>query len=313
MPTIRDMFGPSTDDDSFNLDDFMAAADAAADESRTSQGSLEAPTTAPDLSTDADATGEGKPGDREEAVPQTPAAGPPSDPFQSLPPERREALLRLDEAMATDPVVRDQVFSALKPPPPRPAPTLPEHVDPESVEGLLWQQNQEILARFDRQDAEQRQAVAAQAQADRMMAAAGTAGRNFQARYPDLTEQEVVAIATRAGQTGVAPALAARPGYDPVESYEQALEATLWSDPTLRQRVAGVPSSNAAPPAPAVGPTPAGEQKKRVLHALSGAAVPIAGPPPEKAVLETRLDGSLTPGSKSTLVNQLAAQLRNDK
>ena len=44
--------------------------------------------------------------------------------------------------MATDAGVREKVFDALKPPPPRPVPTLPEHVDPEGIEGQLWQQDQ---------------------------------------------------------------------------------------------------------------------------------------------------------------------------
>jgi hypothetical protein len=326
VPSIKDLFGPDTGDD-FDLDDFMAAADAAATESVTSQGSLEAPiepetepppaaspeaTTVPSPSSEAEATGEGEPGAGEASVPiAAPVAGPPSDPFQSLPADRRATLLALDQFMAETPGAVEKVFEAIKPPPPRPVPTLPEHVDPDSVEAQIWSQNQEILGRLDRQDAERQQATAREAQSQKFLAAAATAGNNFSARYPDLTEQEVVALARRAGDSGLAPALANRPGVDLTASYEEALEHMLWTDPTLRQRVAGVPSSNAAPPAPATGPTPAGERNKRVLHALSGAAVPIAGPPPAKAELETRLDGTLTPGSKGRLVDQLAADLRN--
>lgn len=217
-------------------------------------------------------------------------------------------MLALDEAMSTDPTIRERVFEAIRPSVLKPPPSLPEHVDPESVEARLWAQNQEILARLDRQEAQRSADQAAQTQQQRLVQAASAAGANFEARYPQLSSEELTALGTRAFQSGLPQVLVARPGADLVASYEEALEHTLWTDPNLRARVVNV--APPAPPVPPIGPTAAGEERKRTLTALSGAATPIAGPPPARQALETRADGSLTSGSKDLLVNQLAQSLR---
>lgn len=323
MPSISQLFGPDqADDPNFDLDDFLGEAERAAEGSPEHQyamgGSPEpvvpgVPPVAPAAASEVQAGGgEGGDGAGEATVPAPPVAAPPLapvDPLLALPPERRAALLALDEAITTDPSIRDRVFEAIRPSVPKPPPSLPEHVDPESVEARLWAQNQEILARLDRQDTDRQAERAAQTQQQRLVQAASAAGANFESRYPQLTSDELSSLGTRAFQSGLPQVLVARPGADLVASYEEALEHTLWTDPTLRARVVGAAAPPAAP-VPPVGPTVQGEQNKRVLHALSGAATPIAGPPPASAKLETRADGTLTSGSKDLLVNQLAASLR---
>jgi hypothetical protein len=323
MPSIRSLFLPEgAEDPDFNLDDFLREADNAAAASPTHQYALgglpeepeatpPAEPSPPAATPSSEAGGEdGGLGTGEPVVPpvaEPPVVAPPADPLLNLPPERRQALLSLDQIMASTPGAVDKVFEALKPEPPRPVPTLPEHVDPDSFEATLWRQNQEILTRFDRQEAAAREAEARQSEQQRLTAAAGRAGVNFQARYPQLSEAELTGLGQRAYQSGLAPALAARPGIDPTVSYEEALEATLWTDPTLRAKVGSAP---AVPVAPVTGPTPEREAAKRTLHALSSGAVPVAGPPPAKVELETRADGRFTPDSRGRLVDQLAGQLR---
>lgn len=318
MPSIRSMMlGPEAEDPNFNLDDFLREAAAAADASPASQYSemgvapvveeereTPATETAP-VSTEAE-TGEETEVGTDEGPSPSPVAAPVLDPLAELPADRRNALLLIDRALS-DPEVQGRVMEAIKPPPPAPRPTLPDHVDPESVEGMLWQQNQAIMDRLDQEREERRQAQIAQTESQRLGQAAAAAGQNFGQRY-NLEPDEVLTLAQRAGSSGLPQALVAS-GKDPQAAYEQALEVSLFQDPVLRARVVGDPSSVA--PTPVLGPTPAGEEKKRVLHALSGAATPVAGPPPRREALETRADGRLTPSSRSTLVQELATTLKS--
>lgn len=330
MPSIADLFGPSGDDPNFNLDDFLSEADAAAAASPERQYAMggmpteptetepvpPAPAPVSQAGDEDGGTGTGDDG----GVTAPPAAEPPApyvapDPFMAIPAERRASLLALDQIMLSTPGAVDRVFDVLKPTPevPRPAPTLPEGIDPEDPVAAIWHQNQTILDRFDRMDREQQEAVRAEAQAQRQNMAATAAVTNFRSRYPDLSPSDVAALSQSLGASGIPQALVARPGVDPQASYEEALEIGLWRDPDLRARVTGAPSVSAPPAPPVTGPTPEREANKRTLHALSSGAAPVSGPPPEqrRGESETRLDGTLTPRSKSLLVDELASQLRS--
>lgn len=326
MPTIRDMFLPeAADDPDFNLDDFLREADTAAAASPARQYAEMGATpgeTSPDpqattatVSTEAEpeVTGEGDATGGETVPTAPPVAEPiaPTDPLLALPADRRAALLALDEVITADPDTRERVFQAIRAPEPQARPSLPEHVDPESFEAQLWQGQREILDRLDQDKAERVQQVRQTEQSNRLISAAQAAGQTIGQRY-NLSPEEVTALATTVGPqgSGLAGTLVSRPGRDPQQSFEEALDIAFWQDPELRSRVAGTVTPPAAPPAPVVGPTPEREERKRVLHALSGAASPVAGPPPERVPLETRMDGRLTPASRNSLVDSLAATLR---
>lgn len=333
MPSIKDLFGPVTDDEGWNLDDFMNEANAAADESAERQhlmggnaepvpGSEPAPIPPPEPASGVAGEGVGTPGAGDGTVPPEPAAGvpaepiapppPPADPLLALPEARRRELYALDAVMNADPTVRERIAEVIRPAAPEapPAPQLPAHIDPESVEAQLWTQNQEILSRLDRQDADRQRQQMEQAEHQRHVAAAQHAGAAFRARYPGLTDTDMQLLAPRVANGGLPQALAAQPGTDLISAYDRALEYEALRDPEIRARVGGVASSTPAPLTPP-GPTPQGEANKRKLHSISGAGSPVAGPPPQKTALETRADGSLTPQSKSLLVEETAARLRN--
>lgn len=327
MPSIRSMFLPEgvQDDENFNVEDFLREADAAVAGSATRQYAMGgnpqepeadlAPAPAPDPDPVSGDAGDGELGAGDDEPTASPVAeppqfAPPPDPLASLPPERRASLLALDQIMSTTPGAVDRVYAALKPEPPRPIPTIPDHVDPDSIEAQLWQQNQEILRRMD-DERDQRQAAAQQAtQQTRLQSAATQAVANFRSRYPDLNADDITAMSTHASQAGLADAFVSRPGIDPVAGFEEALEHVLWTNPSLRARVSGM-APPPAPTPPVTGPPPQNQENKRILHALSTGAVPVAGPPPLRAALETRSDGRFTPESRGTLVDQLAADLRN--
>jgi|SRR5580704_7566 hypothetical protein len=317
MPSIRSMFlPPEADNPDFNLDDFLREADEAATGSPARQyalggnppaaeGDLLPPTADPVPSGEA-GDGDLDAGDEPVSAPvvEPPQFAPPSDPLLNLPPERRASLLALDQIMSTTPGAVDRVYEALrKPEPPRPEPKIPEHVDPESMEAQLWQQNQEILRRMDEQERTQRETQQQTAEQTRLQTAAGQAVANFRTRHPDLGDDDLTTMAGYASQAGFADAFVRRPGVDPVAGYEEALEYTLWKNSSRAYQPAPTP--------PVTGPPPQNQENKRVLHALSTGAVPVAGPPPARAPLETRGDGRFTPESRGLLVDQLAADLRN--
>jgi hypothetical protein len=251
-------------------------------------------------------------------VETAPASPPPVaiDPLSELPPERRAALLAIDQSL-TDPVKRDAVLRALaghpaETPQTVAAPQLPDHVDPESFEAQLWRQQQETNRQIAEIAAVTRQQ---QEQSARQIAvvAAQTAGEIFEARYAGkLTKEEVAAIAHHAGSTGIAGALAAAPEFQGKlqAAYDAALEHVLWSTEAYRDKVIGVAAS--AAPIPPVA-TVESQDRKRKLTALSSAASPISGGPAPRSSLESRPDGRLTDKSRQQVVKEAATAIARSR
>jgi hypothetical protein len=233
------------------------------------------------------------------------------DPLAELPADRRAQLLALDEYMREHPEAITRITEApAAPPAPEPI-TLPEHIDPGSVEATLWLQQAEQSRKLDEIAAEQRRTQEALA-TDRLRAttqeAAISAGNAFKARYEGkLTDADVLAIAQVAGSPGGLAgrlAAAAKSPEDITAAYDQALELTMWSRPEFRSKVDAVPT-----PTQAQIDAEAAPARKRKLTALSGAATP-SGAPPTRSPLQSREDGRLTGQSRMDLVRQLASQLR---
>jgi len=244
--------------------------------------------------------------DEGEQVPPPAASSPPaaSDPFLELPPERRAALLALDQTLMADEAKRAAVFGIITEQKPAPEQAkLPDHIDPDSFEAKIWQEQQEIkasLGQMSQATREQQEAFVKQ-QAN---TAAMQAGNAFTQKYSGkLTEADVLEIAKYAGQTGLAGAMVSTPEgkRDPVAAYGQALEATLWSNESFRARVMG----DDAPPTP-VGDQPEAKERKRKLSAISSSASPVSGPSPKRNAAETGVDGRLTEKSRQDLVKELA-------
>ena len=178
-----------------------------------------------------------------------------ADPLLELPPERRAALLALDQTIMADEAKRAAVFKILSgdseaPAPPRP--TLPEHIDPESFEAELWRGQQEIRAAQEQMAAQSR-AAQEQSVRERAHAAATEAGNRFAAKYADrLTQDDVVEIARFAGQSGITASFAstAEARANPVVAFEQALESTLWTNEAFRARVLGTSGPSRRPGTP---------------------------------------------------------------
>jgi hypothetical protein len=236
---------------------------------------------------------------------------PTHDPLLDLPPERRAALLALDQTIMADEAKRAAVFGILSgdsdAPKAPPAPTLPEHIDPESFEATLWHETQELRQTV-AQLAAQSRAVQEQTIQQRAVAAADEAGRRFSAKYSEqLSETDVLEIAQYAGQSGVMANFSntKEARENPVVAFEQALEHTLWTNEAFRQRVLGTSGPQAQP-----GDAPEAQARKRKLHAVSGAAGPTAGPTPGRSPLENGADGKLTERSRQDLVKEAANMLR---
>lgn len=260
--------------------------------------------------------GEDAEAEEDEETPPSPETSPPPaaahDPLMDLPPERRAALLALDQTVMADPDKRAKVFGILSgdsdAPSVQAAPSLPEHIDPDSFEASLWRDNQDLKA----QVAQIGQATRVQAEAtaqERARAAASTAAANFGSKYADrLSEADIVEIAQYAGQTGLAGAFmsTAEAKNDPVVGYTQALEHVLWTNEAFRGRVLGTTGGPATPP----GDQPEAQTRKRKLTALSGAASPVSGPAPQRPPLEHGVDGKLSEKSRQTIVKDFATQLR---
>jgi hypothetical protein len=272
------------------------------------------PESGPDLVED---EGETEGDEGEEVDEETPPAPvppvlttPSSDPLLDLPPERRAALLALDETIMADPAKRAAVFGILSgdsEAPPAPKPTLPDHIDPDSFEGTLWREQQETRAMLEQIAAQNRQ-VQEDSIRQRANAAAVDAGNRFAQKYADkLSQDDVIEIAQFAGQSGITASFAntAEARANPTVAFEQALEHTLWTNEAFRARVLGTSGPVASP-----GDAPAAVQRKRKLTALSGAASPVAGPGPRQSPIEHGVDGKLTEKSRQQVVKEAANMLR---
>lgn len=351
MPNIADLFREQPDpnqpgvfaDPEFNLEQFLAEADRAVEGSADRQhadsgvspvepspAAATSPGGVPPAG-DSSSSPQGEDG-TPAGAPVTPPAEPPAavpspaDPWFSIPPDRRQALLDLDRAMLADPTAGARVAQAIPPPPAAP-PALPEGIEEGSPVETLWRQQQEILSELRAQQAD-RHRQQLDAQQRHTFDAATSALGEFRRRYPQLTHEQVGQIGGRAGSNGLAAAMVARPGYEMTQSFVEALEVELFRDPQLRAQALGqqppaTPTSGipAAPtdgtvPPPPPGSAPAGEatsHNKRTLHALSGAASPIAGAPPARTPIENRSDGRLTPDSRTALVTEFAKRLEQDR
>lgn len=228
-----------------------------------------------------------------------------SDPLSELPPERRAAMLAVDQILASDPEKRQAIFGILNgapAPAAAPEPQLPEDVDPNSFEATLWRQQNETQ----RQMAAISQSLRDQAAQTQQQVAANhamTAARQFGAAHPELEEADVYEIARYAGNSGVAGAFVEANRSDPVGQLEQAFESVLYANEGFRSKViAGAPSI-----APA--DMPESVERKKKLTAVSSGASPAANGPARAAQLETRPDGRLTPASRQEAVKQVTAGL----
>jgi hypothetical protein len=280
-------------------------SDAADEEEESEEEGFDAPSPEDEASLEGS---EDEPGDEE--VPASPPAASSPSPFDAIPPERREALLALDQIVSQDPAKRAAVFGALSGDSEAPAqpktPTLPPEIDPDSFEAKLWLDNQELkqqvagIAQFTRQ-----QAAATEAQQNAQRAT--IACQNFATRYADkLTEQDVKEIAQYAGAVGLPAAFmgTAEAKANPIVGYEQALESALWTNELFRSRVLGT----AEPVLP--GNSPEAKQHKRKLHAVGASASPVSGPTPKRSPLQSGPDGKLSETSRQDLVKEFATKLR---
>lgn len=321
MANLRELFGdPGLTEEGgeqeFDLDAFMGEVDRLVADKPTEQdhgGSVgEAEPPPPDLAhgereeesgeeAGAEPSSPAVPVEEAPASPPTPAAPPPPDPFSDLPPERRAALLALDETLRRDPAKAESVLRGLSAEtPPVEPPRLPEDIEPGSFEARQWHDQQELRAQIAELSAATRvqQETFAKQQA---ATAAQQAGRTFAQRYVGkLEEQDVLQIARQAGESGIAGALASQTPDDLAGAYDKALEFVLWGNESYRQKVIG------EAPVVQAGDQPEAKTRKRKLNALSSAASPVSGPVQKRSPLESRDDGRLTPQSKMGLVRELA-------
>ena len=182
---------------------------------------------------------------------------------------------------------------------------MPEEIEPGSVEALLWQQNQDtqkVLAEI-REETKRRDQAFQQAQA---VSAAERAGANFTARYGHvLSREDIGTVASRAGARGLPFAIVQTNGGNLEAAMFEAMELTLRGDDALVGKVLGAPTTPPTPP----GASPPATQRKRTLHALSGAGQPSGGPVP-RPPLSTRGDGKLDEASRQSVLQEAAAALR---
>jgi hypothetical protein len=233
-----------------------------------------------------------------------------ADPFLELPPDRRAAVLAIDQALMSDEGKRAEVFRILSgdsSAPATPKPTLPEHIDPDSFEAQIWRHQQEqdqVL----RDIGERTKAQQAETERVRAVGAAERAGSLFAQRYSGkLTQDDVMEIAKHAGQPGgVAGMFVNTPEgrRDPVAAFDQALEHTLWTVEAFRTRVLDTGADERPP-----GEQPEAVERKRKLTAVGSAASPVSGPAPQRPPLETGADGRLAEKSRQQLVKELATDI----
>lgn len=328
MPTLKDLFGAPDDTDGgeadfdlttmlSNVDDILKSRPSMADVANLAL-TADAEPVVPDSPMAESLSNEARDGETqpEPVIPPAAAVVPePSaplvapDPLLELPPERRAAMLSIDQILTSDPAKRDAILRVLNEVPQPVAqvvePQLPEEIDPSSFEAQLWRQNldtQRAIGEM-RQTLQSNQVSMEQ---QRSQNEAEAAGRAFAAKYVGkLDATDVVEIAKYAGQSGIAGALAASEAFrgNRQAAYEKALEDTLWTNETFRQKVMEAPAVSVP------GPSADAEDRKRKLTAISSGANPVSGAPVQRAALETREDGRLTPQSRNQAVRELAGGL----
>jgi hypothetical protein len=257
--------------------------------------------------------GEQTAGEEEPPGESAPEATPPvnaADPLGLLPPERRAALLAIDEVVQNDPAKRDRVLAALADQPVVPVvPTLPDDIEEGSVAARLWHEQQETraqLAQIASGQRAQHEAFVKQS----AVAAADAAGDEFAARYSQLEPSDVAAIAKTAADSGLVAKLTS--GVNPENlkpAFAQALESALWTNEAYRAKVIG--TTQTPPVAPAA--TSESKARKRKLTAVSSAASPTSAPASKRSPLESRVDGRLTPQSRLSVVREMASKLNRDQ
>ncbi len=321
MPSIREMFtadeAEGVDDRDFDLDKLLAETDRALAESTRLDvpgieveggdlGPVAPEAEDPPIEAEPEESDTSEPDEEPGGETQaTSTGGHTVDPLGLLPPERQAALLALDRVFQEDPAKRDAVYKTLSAVPEPPAEEMPEEIEPGSVAATLWHQNQATQRQINEIAASNRAQQEAFAK-QQAATAAERAGANFEARYEGkLTHDDVLAVARTAGATGMAARFAAGSD-DLANSFEQALEHVLWTTPEFRAKAIG--STQAAPVAPA--DQPESRSRKRKLTAVSSSASPVSGPAPAKTPLESRVDGRLTPGSRLSVVKEMASQLQ---
>lgn len=241
---------------------------------------------------------------------------PPPDLFEGMSDLDKAELLAMRQGLA-DPERRDAIRraylgvetpapAAVAPPPP--APTLPEHIDPDSFEAQLWRDNQAMMTEL-RQLREGVNNQTAQTEAQLAQAAARKVTGEFAQRYGDkLSAEEIQAICSTAGARKLPQAFAAT-GSDMESAMTQSLEFVLRSNDTLLAKVLSVPAAPVVPTPP--GETQASIDRKRTLTALSSAASPT-GDVPRRQPITHREDGKLSESSRQGLLNELMGKLNAD-
>ena len=265
----------------------------------------------PDQSAAADEEGDGEEEEEPEAPESVPAASvPPSDPLAE--PERRAALLALDQTLMSDESKRAEVFRILSGEPrvqAPPPPTLPEHIDPDSFEATIWKEQQATNARI----AEISEHTRLQQEAfekQRANAAAMEAGNRFAQKYAGkLDQNDILEIAKYAGTTGIAGTFTAtKEGREnPTEALERALEHTLWTNESFRAKILGTDGPTTPP-----GEQPAAQERKRKLTAVSSSASPVTGSSSTRSPLENDSNGRLQEKSRMQVVQDLATGLARE-
>lgn len=304
MPSIADLFGVNPNEidpeaaaaeGDFDIDKMLSEADRIMEaHNPTEPGAEPEPEPVVDVPRETPAP---------EPTPQVAAVAP--DPLSELPPERRAAMLSLDQILTTDPAKRDAVLRVLAgepEPTPEPEPQLPEEIDPNSFEARMYLENLETrkaVNQIAQRMASQEQVTQAQTAADHARAAAAS----FSAKHPELEQEDVYEIARYAGNSGVAGAFVEANRAQPVAQLEQAFESVLYGNEVFRSKV--IPKAEAVVP----GEAPEAVERKRRLTALSSGASPVAGGSTTPPQLESRPDGRLTPASRQQAVAQVAADL----
>jgi hypothetical protein len=326
-PSINEIFGApgseADEDFDFDMDKLLAGVDQSISESKRfsdDNGVSEQPEPSPEREprpspseepAETEVASEAPPdsGVLPEVEESGPEAGHPPDPLGFLSPERRNLLATLDEAMAGDPALRQRVLASLAEPiaDAPPTPTLPEDIEEGTVAARLWHDQRATQAKLDELAEGQRKQNETFAQREAASAAQG-AGAQLLAAYPNLSGDDIVTIAQKAGASGLAGRLATD-APDLQGAYYQALESTLWTTPDLRSKVLDPAAQAPVEPTPAETDKAEAPQRKRKLTALSSSASPVSAPPTPKSPLETRTDGRLTPDSRQRAVRELATQL----
>jgi hypothetical protein len=319
-PSINELFsapGSEAEEDfELDMDKLMAGVDQSlAASNRFSTGEVETPEAPPEHPGEAapvSPSEEPPPAQEEPSEPSPDDGGSPEvetarEPEESVsPPSDPLGLLFADAAK--DPAKRDRLLAALadQKPEPETAPSLPDDIEEGTVAARLWheqQRTQADLAAIAKAQRDQAEATERQ----RAVAAADQAGSEFAQKYAGrLDGDDVVRIAQAAGNSGLAARLAT--GTDDLKgAYLQALESTLWTTETLRNKV-----MEPAAPAELTVAQKDKEQsapRKRKLTALSSSASPVSAPATPKSPLETRTDGRLTPQSRMSVVQEMATRL----